>query len=442
MSFLALVAALELAAAPVAPARPAAQIHVDLPLLDARTNLELSAWPSMQQSMMLTKSTYYLVHAGLLKLLPAWSSEWPQWFNALEDGLVVGGADILLDGLPLGATWMHEEWHRALMRRRNIGSYNGVYDWHVFSAATPVKHVLDEDLIRLKRDYPAEMTRLSAAGLEGDLSLILEFDRDRFFYGTRAGILVTEWLELAAILTYMTFSAHASNGITADFNQKEGSDVRERDFTGLDPLGWVYDLHRPAEPYEARGIHPSGVGIDRYRSESDFTPAERHFLVQQSWLSFLNLANPNLYGIDFFSWGNSRWNASLQHYMAPFGYALNLNFFLQSGSWNWFAQAHANVNDSLVLPGVTLELLRLHAPFFHQLTLAPRADLWLQPKDQYYYANSASLGGAVQLRMSLPLLAALELYVQGEAKTAGWIAGETFAGNSVNAQLGVEAVLF
>jgi hypothetical protein len=442
MSFLALVAALELAAAPVAPARPDAQIHVDLPVLDARTNLELGAWPSMQQSLMLTKSTYYLAHAGLLKLLPAGSSNWPQWLQSLGDGLVVGALDIALDGLPLGTTWMHEEWHRAVLSRRNIGSYNGVYDFDIFSGETPVKHVRDEDLVRLKRDYPAEMARLSSAGLEGDLSLVLEFDRDRFFYGTRAGILVTEWLELAALLTYMTFSAHASNSVTADFNRKEGSNVRVRDFTGLDPLGWVYDLHRPNEPYEARGIHPSGVGIDRYRSASDLTPAERRFLLQQSWLAFLNLVNPSLYGIDFFSWDSSRWNASLQHYMAPFGYALNLNFFLQSGTWNCFVQAHANINDSMALPGITLELLRLHLPFYPELTLAPRADLWLQPRQQYYYARSASLGAAARVRMSLPLLAPLGLYVQGETKTRGWIAGETFLGSSVNAELGVEAVLF
>jgi hypothetical protein len=92
-------------------------------------------------------------------------------------------------------------------------------------------------------------------------------------------------------------------------------------------IGWVYDLFRPDEPYEDRGIHPSGIGIDRYRSESDFTPQERRYLRTQARLSFLNFADPNLLGLYQFDVGEYdglplSFNASLQHLMAPFGYAM------------------------------------------------------------------------------------------------------------------------
>src|SRR6185503_15319227 len=109
-----------------------------------------------------------------------------------------------------------------------------------------------------------------------------------------------------------------SEPTTEEQNRKEGTNVPTRDFTGLDPDGWVYDLFRPDEPYAARGIHPSGVGIDRYRSESDFTPRERRYLRRQARLSWLNLLNPQLIGLYGFDVGRLNGlpvtvNASAQH---------------------------------------------------------------------------------------------------------------------------------
>src|SRR6185436_9321120 len=72
----------------------------------------------------------------------------------------------------------------------------------------------------------------------------------------------------------------------------DDADIRVRDFTGHDILAWAYDLHRPNEPYAARGIHPSGVGIDRYRKPSDLRPEEMQYLRRQGKLQVLNFFDP------------------------------------------------------------------------------------------------------------------------------------------------------
>jgi hypothetical protein len=53
-------------AAPTPPSAYAPRIHrlrFDMPAVDARENLELGFWPSMQQSLAIAKDSYYLVHS-------------------------------------------------------------------------------------------------------------------------------------------------------------------------------------------------------------------------------------------------------------------------------------------------------------------------------------------------------------------------------------------
>jgi hypothetical protein len=336
--------------APPAPGarRLAKHLHFDLPALDVRENAVVGFWPSMQQSTALCKDAYYLVHGAFLSFrYPEWV---PSWLGDIVDAASLVAIDYTLTYMPPADGWMHEEWHRAVMSRRGISSYNDIYKIPIGADLINVSHVRDEDLVRLKRDHPAEQVRLSSAGLEGDLTLGLEFDKDRFFRGTRGGTLVTEWLTTINVIGYMSEAAFQSDSITERQNRLEGSNVAIRDFTGLDPDGWVYDLFRPDEPYAARGVHPSGVGIDRYRSESDFTSRERHYLRTQAHLSFLNLANPQLLGLYAFELGEFQGrpvsvNASLQHMLAPFGYSLGLNLFGKVGRYAAFAELRAFVSN-------------------------------------------------------------------------------------------------
>jgi hypothetical protein len=85
-----------------------------------------------------------------------------------------------LDVLPLpgGWVWLHEEYHRAAVGRRGINSFNDVYKLQMFSNIA-VSHVVDEDLVRLKREHPAELVRASAAGIEGQAQLVQALERNQ-----------------------------------------------------------------------------------------------------------------------------------------------------------------------------------------------------------------------------------------------------------------------
>ena len=91
------------------------------------------------------------------------------------------------------------------------------------------------------------------------------------------------------------------------------------------------------------GDHLALLGIDRYRSESDLTSRERRYLRRQAYLSWLNLLNPQLFGLYQFDLGKRNGqpvtlNASVQHMMAPFGYSLGLNLLAKVGRYAAFGE--------------------------------------------------------------------------------------------------------
>lgn len=411
------------------------RLRFDLPLFETLEHTNPVTKPSMRQSLVLTKDFFYLAHLPAMELARVLGGgEW----------LAVGAVDIGLALIGFGSPWLHEEWHRAVMTQRDIDSFNGVYDLSFGASVIPVREVQDEDLAALKREHPAEMVRLSSAGFEAQYSLGLEFDKDRFFFGTRGATRFQQWFDLINAFGYLRTSAFSSESATREIIESEGTDIGARDFTGLDPVAWVYDLHRPDEPYEARGVHPSGVGVDRYRTESDLTPAERSYLRRQSWLAALNFLDPQLFGIDAFEHETAggtriRWNASVQHFLAPFGASTNLNGFLQVDEQRWFFQLHAHQSDSLVLPGLTVQMIRVPARIT-KMTQTFR--LWLQPEDQRFFARRAELGAASESRFNLELGNDIELYWTVDLKTAGWVTGTVALGPEWSTSIGFEAIAF
>jgi hypothetical protein len=331
--------------------------RLDVPALDVRANAVLGYWPSMRQSMAVTKDAYYVLHGAIMAI--PYPDSLPSLLVGAIDYTLITFADYFSTAFPPFHGWHHEEWHRAVLSRRGIGSYNDVYDIPLSQSAIAVSHLKDEDLIWLKRMHPADQVRLSSAGIEADFERQIELDKDRFFHGTRAGTVFLEWLSTFNAILYMqTAAGNDSIQETLDLMDQEGESMEARDFTGLDPDGWVYDLFRPGEPYEARGVHPTGVGIDRYRTVADLTRRERRYLAAVADLSWLNLVNPNLFGFYQFQAGRVlgapfRFNASLHSVMAPFGYTVGLNLFAKAGRYKLFGGLQSYMSESLVLPGLS-----------------------------------------------------------------------------------------
>jgi hypothetical protein len=424
-----------------------ARVRVDLPLVDAPYNaLHGGRAPSMRQSLALTTGFYETAHAGIGRALGA-------------HGRLAKGGVVLFDvlatlELPLPASdgWLHEEYHRAVLGYRGIGSFDDVYRFRFDADAIAVSHVRDEDLARLKRDHPAEQVRVGEAGIEGEYQLVQELQKHQFFGRAPGWHLPLYWLTKLGSAFYV-YSGHLdeTNVDTDEFNRQDGADVPRRDFTGHDFTGWVYDLHRPNEPYAARGVHPSGVGVDRYIKPADLTPEELRHLRREGRLELLNFLDPHLIGVRGVTvWRGAggeplRLNASAGHLLTPFGHTVDANLFLARGGTNLFVVLHAYANGARVFPGADAELVdRAVELLGRRVELSPRVALWAQPAGQRFLTSAARAGGLAALRVRAPLGGSSRLGVVAEleGKTAGWVAGVVQLGPAVNARAGVSASLF
>ena len=111
-----------------------------------------------------------------------------------------------------------------------------------------------------------------------------------------------------------------------DLQNQRTVEIESRDFAGLDCNAWVYDMQRPDEPFEDRGVHPYGEGIDRYRSLEDLSDSEIELLQEARRMHFLNLLNPHFFGINGIHYSKGRWNFRLGSVPTPFGYTIDGHF--------------------------------------------------------------------------------------------------------------------
>jgi hypothetical protein len=427
--------------------RPRANLNLELPLFDAPFNLQKTGpYPSMAQSLAVTKDLYELALYGTGRIADPEQRGWPGFgarllaFGALAVGMKI----------PFGEAWLHEEWHRAVMAHRGISSHNGVYDHH--GSLVPVNHVTDEDLIRLKRDHVADLVRLDEAGMEAEHQLALAIETDVFFRDTRLFHQAPVLFSHISTSGYLfTCASNDSAKETRKQNDGDGTDVAERDFTGLDCDGWVYDLFRPKEPYEERGPHPSGVGIDRYRTWPGLSGDERRFLELQARLSLLNLVDPFAFVRDpggiREAGDRLRYTANLRHHLTSYGYALSTNVFARHRDLGMLTTLSLGFNHERSFPGVDVTAVDLPLRWLPDVGGGPlvgqlRGALWLQPEAQDFYTTRSSAGGLASARVGTDPRRGLAPYLEVEGKTPGWVAGNVYLDRNVSTRLGVSAIVF
>ncbi len=427
---------------PLGTTAPGAErLPLAFPILDAPYNFSSGySFPSMDQSLALCKNIAQVSHSLIIDGTGGLDQRGCVHF------LVVAAFDYFYFYLPPGYAWLHEEWHRAVMGRRGIPSRNDVYDFDIFAESIAVSRVEDDDLVYLKRLHPAEMVRLHAAGNEAEIELTLAMRRDSFFSGRSPRYdLISWWMNLANAWAYVHLcTTSGADSDTDEANAADGADIGRRDFTGLDFTAWVYDLFRPGEPYEARGVHPSGVGIDRYIKRSDLTGAERSYLELQRNLFVLNFLSPQMFGLDRFLLRDPftgralSFNFAASHHLTCFGYDAAAHLFFREGDINLAVTLHQYAAESLHLPGIDVSLVRYRidtpvASFYASATAA----LWLQPRDLLFHDGDARPGGLFKLALTFPVTDRLELYLQGGAKTRGWVAGIVYLEEAIQASAGI-----
>lgn len=456
-AFLSLVAAAaeplpDSAIATAAAPRP---LRIDLPLLDVPFNVEHGySFPSMQQSVALTAGVTQATHEALGIL----------WRPTVTDRSVQGvlanrrlgglwASIVLFDALSPFPGWTHEEGHRAVLTNRGIDSHNDIYE-DPFATMVSVSHVSDEDLVWLKAEYPADMVRLSEAGGEAQVELVLHMQKANFFDRRSSTYdLPSWWLNMGTVAFYVWYCSQDDvNRITEEETLKEDADISKRDIVGADYTSWVYDLFRPDEPYPAgvRGrTHPSGVGLDRYIQPSELAPEELRYLKLQGYLFLLNFLSPQMFGLDRFAGTDPIthrpcwWNVRVTHHLASFGTATGLHLLYQQGATNLGCTYFSYISRYKYWPGLALEWVRYPVRIAGRtVSFSAGASVWLQPRDQRFDSPSSQGGGWLSLGVACPLTRRLAWSIECDAKTSGWVAGNVFLDPAVQARTGLVLTLW
>ena len=157
-----------------------------------------------------------------------------------------------------------------------------------------------------------------------------------------------------------------------------------------------------------RGVHIYGNRIDRcikysndkdyftgalnkvvYGSEkhpSNLTDNEQDYLKNKYNLSYVNLINPALIGFTRFNGKNPfngrdfYWNFGLSHFLTPFGYSIDSQFFLKQDNINLLIIYNTNINNFNKLPGLEIELIRFPFLVFQKILFINLGiHVWQQP---------------------------------------------------------------
>lgn len=418
-----------------------APMYLDIPLVEAPYNFSNGyRIPGMNQSMKLANSTEYAVHSVIDYTLSPFP--WP------IQGIGLFFGEYLLDYLPGGSGWVHEEWHRSVMGQYGIDSFNDIYNMEIGASTVSVSHVEDSDLVWLKAHHNDDMVRLMEAGNEANVEQTRIMRRDDFFTGRSPRHDRIGWvLSLVNASFYIqACTTSEADTLTDDMNKKE-SKVSVRDFTGLDFTAWIYDLNRPNEPYGARGIHQSENGYDRYIKRSDLSSSERKYLSRTWKMSLLNFVSPQIFGINAiqlpdFDGSVVYANGLLYHHLTSFGWDSGMDLFFRSGSHKIEVILHGYSNKKMFLPGIECSLVREEVILLDKkVYVTGRALGFLQPKEGLFHTTKPVPGGLIGTGAAYPLTEWCELYADVSAKSYGWIAGSVRLRPSVEANGGMTFVI-
>jgi hypothetical protein len=399
--------------------------------------------PSMNQSLALTVDIYSSMHFGMRKLYDNLGLA-PMWKNAIYYGGTAAGLLAFAYLLPFGYPWTDREFTRSILSRFDIKSVNGDYD--IFNPM-PVIGVTDAQLERFKAENPYDMIRAEEAGSEGYVLFSDLMLRRVFFHDLHN---LSNWTAFIAAF----YGGVVSNfgGVAADYYganfvddnikswYKNDGGEESRPLYVDSGINWVYDLFRPGEPYAARGAHPLG-GIARYITWEQLNDDERQYLIQQGWLSYLNIVSPLYYGFNSFPLGKTgiEWNVALRHYLTSFGSDVPAQLFLKKAPFNMLFTYHNYQNYHNYFPAVEAELMDFPVQFTPKfgLLLSPRLLLGIQPRDQSFMTGDPEFLGLLGCRVDFAVSKHFFPYFDLTLKTDGWVAGNEYLDSNVSVKAGL-----
>ena len=412
------------------------RVYLDLPLLEmpfqndvVKTYENVSSLlsnPGMKQSMHWSNSFYTLSHYYIDKA----------YRNKTYAHLSIMLFDILSMYVPLGISWMHEEYHRSVLTIFCAKSFNDVYRFPFFADIIAVSHVKDTDLIQISDFHKADFRRLNTAGMESQILQVRQLQKENFFRSQRVNHTFLYMFSLMNTFSYIYSCSNTKFDVVVDDAIKhEGTDINKRDMTGLDFTAWAYALYNPHIPYEDRGLHPSGVGLNRYIKPSQLSTAARRYLKTQSYLNLLNLLSPMIVGLyDVKLTDDFVGNASLRHFLTPFGNNIALDAFLKSNRRAYVLTLNTYSNRSYLFFG--LEGNMYNVQLMDNFTTSIGVGGWLQPKNLDFYDREARPGGFVSTEIAYTYKR-WQAYIELSYKTFGWQPGNVYLDRCLNVLSGI-----
>lgn len=402
----------------------------------------LFANPSMSQSLNMASSFGSLTREGLYR-----------YMKGKGAGKKFSKYVMLIDfvtyfPIPLSSGWMHEEFHRSVLAKHGGNSFNEMNNFPIFKSLISVLEVKDIDLVALKKNSPSDMVRMAEAGIEGEYMLANKMNKIAFYYQSKSKSFMPLLATFNSSLYVLLCSGKSLDTAHDKLYKSEGDNIAKRDLLGLDFTSWVYDLFRPDEPYENRGIHPSGVGIDRYIKRSQLTHRELSYLKQQGFLQLINFINPmSLFHISYTiqekeNGDDTRANLYFNHWLAPFGFDISTTGLLHYNHHNYAFTLHNYANYNKWFPGIEIETydyLIGEGQWKRPIPVTARAMLWIQPEKQLFFAKNGAVGGFVETKIYYPVSKHIQPYISVSAKTNGWVQGNVYLEKNIGCEFGLRA---
>lgn len=403
----------------------------------------LFANPSMSQSLNISSSFYSLTREGLYRVMTK-NSSIKRYYR--PTAMMVDLLTYL--PIPLTSGWMHEEFHRSVLIKHVGNSFNEMNNFPIFKSLIFVFDVKDQDLIALKKNSPSDMVRMAEAGIEGEYLLANNINKMAFYSNAKSKSLLPLLVLFNSSFYVIISSAKSIDNEYDKLYKSEGENIAKRDLVGLDFTSWVYDLFRPDEPYENRGIHPSGVGIDRYIKRSQLTHRELSYLKQQGYLQLINFINPlSLFQTSFTiqekeNGDDTRANLYFNHWLSPFGFDISTTGLLHYNHHNYAFTLHNYANYYKWSPGLEIETYNYllgEGKLKRPIPVSARAMLWVQPGKQLFFAKNGVLGGFVETKIYYPINKHIQPYISVSAKTNGWVQGNVYLAKNFGCEFGIRS---
>jgi len=382
-------------------------------------------------------SLYYGHHVLWNKLVKPTTTK-KYILNRVLANVTALGTDYLAIKLPYGYAFQHEEFHRAVMTSRHIYSYDEVWKFGK-GLDIAVTHVKDEDLIYLKKKFPADQVRLSAAGVEGEYRYLQRMREDNFFRQTGYPMVGLSLLGTLHAVNYVNLPfTKRFNAITDSIMIHDRHDILARDFTGYDFSAWVYDLLTPHEPYEARGTWTGGIGIRRPIKETDLTPEMKSFLRETGNMQYLNFVSPFMAGINRLQLKPGYYfNFALRSVPTSFGYYAGGDFFLDFNNRQMMVSLGINRSKNLTLPAMELRYYDLIKKENARFNTSLQVSGWMQPENQMFAASKAGFGMSAGIQPRFAITERFSIIADLNYKTKGWVFSNPYLDNKFTGQLGL-----